>query len=214
MKYGIKFTAVIGLFVLFITSCSPSLDVIGVWADKNKIGTKKYTKLFLFAITANLAGQSAMEDEMAAAAAKRGLGVVKSGDVLPSTFRTTGKISKEELKKIISDNGCDGIVTFAVLDQKEQTRYVPGTTSYAPAGYGMYDPYYGYYSHYQPTVYSPGYYTTDKVYFVESNFYDVESESMIWSVQSEAVNPSNVKSFSKQYVHNLLTSLKKNNIIK
>ncbi|HEX5002137.1 MAG TPA: hypothetical protein VFW78_06550 [Bacteroidia bacterium] len=209
-----KLTALAGLFIVFVTSCSPSLNVIGVWSDKSKAGTKTYSKLFIFAITSNLSVQSAMESEMAAAAAQRGLGAVKSADVMPATFRTTGKISREELKKIITDNGCDGVVTFTVLDQKEKTRYVPGTASYAPMGYGMYDPFYGYYNYYQPTVYTPGYYTTDKVYFLESNFYDVETESMLWSVQSESVNPDNIKSFSKQYVHTLLSSLKKNNIIK
>jgi hypothetical protein len=63
-------------------------------------------------------------------------------------------------------------------------------------------------------VYTPGYYTTDKVFFLESNFYDVASESMVWSVQSESINPTNVNKFSKQYVHTLATHLRKSGIIK
>jgi hypothetical protein len=107
------------------------------------------------------------------------------------------------------------VVTFVVKDIREETRYVPGTaTSYAPAGYGYYGQYYGYYSHYSTTVYTPGYYTTDKTFFLESNFYDVETESMLWSVQSESVNPSNISSFSKQYVHVLVRNLQKEGIIK
>jgi hypothetical protein len=206
--------ALLVVLVLSLTSCGPSLDVIGVWSDKTKVGTKAYKKIFVFALTSDIAVRNNIETEMAAVINQRGLQAVKGGDVMPPSFYSEGKITRDELKSIIVKNGCDGIVSFVVKDQKEETRYVPGTTSYAPAGYGYYDPYYGYYSHYSTAVYSPGYYTTDRIYFLESNFYDVETESMVWSVQSETVNPTSIKGFSKQYVHVLVRNLQKNGIIK
>lgn len=214
MKTGLRLSSLLLLSLFLFTACGPSLDVIGVWADKSKIGTKQYSKIFVFALSSDMTVRGSMENEMAAAIKSRGIGVVKSIDVLPTTFQSEGKISREDLVRIITENGCDGVVTFVVKDIKEETRYVPGTESYAPSSYGMYGSYYGYYNYYQPTVYTPGYYTTDKIFFLESNFYDVASESMLWSVQSESVNPSNINSFSKQYVHTLLNSLRKNGIIK
>jgi hypothetical protein len=214
MKSSLRLTTLFCLSLFLVTSCGPSLDVIGIWSDKSKVGTKQYTKLFVFALTSDMVVRGAMENEMAAAVAERGMAVVKSIDVLPTTFQTDGKISREDLVRIITENGCDGVMTFVIKDVKEETRYVPGTESYAPHSYGMYGSYYGYYNYYQPTVYTPGYYTTDKVFFLESNFYDVATESMIWSVQSESVNPTNVNKFSKQYVHTLATNLRKNGIIK
>jgi hypothetical protein len=36
---------------------------------------------------------------------------------------------------------------------------------------------------YYPVVYTPGYYTFEKVYYLESNFYDLASDKLLWSVQ-------------------------------
>ena len=57
-------------------------------------------------------------------------------------------------------------------------------------------------------MYDPGYYVNDKTYFIESNLYDVESEDIIWSVQSEAYNPSNLESASNKYAAQLIKELK------
>jgi hypothetical protein len=53
--------------------------------------------------------------------------------------------------------------------------------------------FYGYYNYWSPTLYSPGYYTTDKTYFIEANAYDMETQKIIWSVQSKAENPSGIE---------------------
>ena len=79
--------------------------------------------------------------------------------------------------------------------------------------YGMYGSYYGYYNYYHPYVYSPGYYTTDRTYYIESNFYDLEEDQLLWSIQSEAHNPSSIDSFFKEYSYNLLGLLKKEGLI-
>jgi hypothetical protein len=46
-------------------------------------------------------------------------------------------------------------------------------------------------------MYDPGYYTTEKTYSMEGNLFDVESEKLIWSVQTESYNPENISKFSK-----------------
>jgi len=56
--------------------------------------------------------------------------------------------------------------------------------------YGSYGNYYGYYNYYSPQVYSPGYYSVDKTFYLETNAYDLASDKLLWSVQSEARNPS------------------------
>ena len=79
--------------------------------------------------------------------------------------------------------------------------------------YGMYGSYYGYYSYYYPMVYSPGYYTTNKTYYLESNFYDLEEDLLLWSIQSEAYNPSSIDSWFDQYSYDLLKELKREGLI-
>ena len=57
-------------------------------------------------------------------------------------------------------------------------------------------------------MYDPGYYTEDKTYFIESNLYDMQTGAIIWSVQSEAYNPSNLAAASKTYSEMLMKKLK------
>ena len=99
--------------------------------------------------------------------------------------------SKDEVLEMIRKNGQDGIITIALLDEKVETRYVPGTT-YSPMRYGgYYGSFGGYYGYYGSTFYDPGYYTTDKSYIVETNLYDTGTETLAWSAQTETFDPSN-----------------------
>jgi hypothetical protein len=74
--------------------------------------------------------------------------------------------------------------------------------------YGFYGSYYSYYDYYYPQVYSPGYYSLDKTFYVESNFYDLESGKLLWSVQSEASNPKDLQDWYTNYSAMLINHLK------
>jgi hypothetical protein len=74
-----------------------------------------------------------------------------------------------------------------LADIEKETSYVPGTTSGFYGGYGMY---YGYGASFYS---SPGYYTTDKNYFIETTVYDVRTNKLLWTGTTKTVNPSNIK---------------------
>jgi hypothetical protein len=57
----------------------------------------------------------------------------------------------------------------------------------------------GYYGYMGPMMYNPGYYTEEKTYFMEADLFDVASEKLIWSAQSEAYDPSSISKFSRDY---------------
>jgi hypothetical protein len=90
--------------------------------------------------------------------------------------------------------------------------YHPGT-AYYPMNYGYYGSYYGYYNYYYPQIYSPGYYSSDKTYYIETNFYDMESDQLLWSIQSEAYNPTNIDTWFDRYSYDLLNELKEEGLI-
>ena len=92
--------------------------------------------------------------------------------------------------------------------------YVPGSYSggFVPyAGYGYY--YSGYYA-YSPVFYSPGYYETDKTYFIESNLFNATTEKLLISMQSKVVNPPTAMKASKQYTQMLVTELQAQGFMK
>jgi len=198
----------------FLMSCGASQEVISFWQNpENPLG-KPYTSIFVMAITADRSAQMVVESDLVAAAKAKGIKAVRSIDVMTPTL-TKATHSKAEIAEKIKESGCDGVFTVSLLDVKSDQRYVPGTTMYAGGAYayspyphyGYYGSYYSYYSYSYPVASTPGYYTTDKTYFIESNMYDAETEQIRWSMQSTAYNPSSLNSFSKEYTHLLIEEL-------
>jgi hypothetical protein len=203
-----------------VMSCGTSQDVISFWKSPDLPQGKSYTSVFIMAITADRAARTVVETDLAAAVTGKGLKATRSIDVFQTNFTKDNIPSKEALFAKIKELNCDAVFTVALLDTKSETRYVPGTTTYATAGYGGvgYAPYpaYGYYGNYYsyasysvPVVSTPGYYTTDKTYFIEGNMYEAETGKIGWSMQSTAYNPSSLSSFSKGYTQLLVNELAK-----
>jgi len=200
----------------FLMSCGTSQEVISFWQNpENPLG-KPYTKVFIMVISSDRAAQTVVESDLVSAATSKGVKAVRSIDVLtPIVTMTKATPSKEEVAAKIKDSGCDGVFTVSLLDVKSDQRYVPGTTTYAGGAYayspyphyGYYGSYYSYYSYSYPVASTPGYYTTDKTYFIEANMYDAETGAIRWSMQSTAYNPSSLNSFSKEYTHLLIQEL-------
>jgi hypothetical protein len=62
----------------------------------------------------------------------------------------------------------------------------------------------GFYSYWYSYFYDPGYYVTDRYYFMEGNLFDSKSETLIWSVQTKTINPSSIENFSKSLIETLM----------
>ena len=171
-------------------------------------------KTFIFAMTQKYEAELDLETDLAAAAAARGVLTVKSIDAF-GPMLTLDKLPKKDVfLKAIRDLGCDYIFTIAVVDKESETHYVPPSSSsvYTPySGYGYY--YSGFYA-WSPTIYSPGYYSTDKTYFIESNLFDATTEKMLVSMQSKVVNPPDIEKASKQYTNMLVTELQAHGLLK
>lgn len=201
------------LFVVMASGCSPTQKITGSWVNQEALPKGPYKSIYLLVISQNNEANSIVENLMAKRIESRGPKAVKSSDYFPLNITAEKRVSKEKLDEAIKKSGCDAIMTIALLDVRTEQHYTPGT-AYAPMSYGFYGGYYGYYNFYYPTVYSPGYYTSEKVYYLESNFYDIAADKLIWSVQSETYEPTDLKSWFKGYSYMLINHLKKQGVIK
>ena len=61
--------------------------------------------------------------------------------------------------------------------------------------------------------YEPGYYVTDTKYFWESNFYDMSTQTLVYSVQTQSFDPANSESLGHQYGQMIVNDMVKNNIV-
>jgi hypothetical protein len=211
MKY-----LIISTIVLVFISCSPSQKVLSSWVNKEELKGKKYSKVFVMALTQNEASRTIVEFDLAATLKERGFECVKSIDALAGSFNENASPSKVDILAKIREQNCDVIFTVALLDSKTETRYVPGTSVYYSPypTYGYYGGFGNYYGYYSPALYSSGYYTTDKTYYLEGNLFDSATEKILWSVQSVTYNPDGIKQFSASYCKLLVNQAEYDELLK
>ncbi len=202
--------------VIFSSCSNSSMRIMATWVNKQDMPARQpgKHKIFIFVMTQNYEAQVNLENDLASAAEAKGIKTVRSIDAFGPILTTDKLPKKEVLLKAIRDLGCDAIFTVAVVDQKSETHYVPASSSgvYTPyPGYGNY--YSGYYT-YTPSFYSPGYYTSEKTYFIESNLFDANTEKMLISMQSKVVNPPDITKASKKYTEMLVTELQNQGFMK
>ncbi len=214
MKKNIKSPVVFlsGIVMLFIfVSCGSSTSITGTW-ERQDI-QKDFNNVLVAALTPQTGEKATIESEMAQNLAEVGIEASQSIDVLPPKFSDDDN-QKQRILDAIQTNGVDAILTISVIDEETETRYAPGTASYAPyPRYGFYGNFWGYYSHWYPQFHSSGYYSEDKIYFIETNLYDAETEDLIWSAQSETYNPADLEAFSEGFAEEIVEQLTDDGIL-
>jgi len=195
------------LLALSMSGCGPTQKIIGSWADPEATSMGPYKKAFVIVLSQNKDANYYIESQMSNTLRSKGFQVVQCTELFPPNFSLSQDFTREQLAEALKESGCDAVLTLALLDAKIVESYHPGTVYY-PMNYGYYGSYYGYYNYYYPQVYSPGYYSVDKTYYLETNLYDLASDKLLWSVQSEAKNPADLDAWFKDYAPLLMNHLK------
>jgi len=216
MKRILFYSIVIILFA-FAASCSSSTRITASWKNPDVSATpaNESHSVFIAALIRNMEVRTKLENALADAAAKRNIKAVKSTSVFPPDFYQKLP-SKEQLMSHIKQANVDAILTVSLINKESETHYVPGSGyAYAPyPRFGWYGGFYPYYNYWYPFLYDPGYYVTEKTYFLETNLYNAENGNLIWSAQSQTVNPSSIDNFVKDYPKKLVQQMIKDGLLK
>jgi hypothetical protein len=197
-------TLFLGATIFAIASCSTTTNVTGSW-KKPGATANQFKSIFVSALTTDIPTKSSIENGLQNMLEPR-LKVYKSIDAFPPDFENTNRSNQAALLDKIRSTNADAIMTVALVDKDKEQRYIPGTTGYNPMlRYGYYGRWSSYWGYWSPLYYTPGYYVTDKTYYLETNIYNAKTEELIWSAQSATYNPSDINSFLKGY----LTSIKR-----
>lgn len=188
-----------------IVSCSVSQKVTFSWKNPDYRITEKPKKIFVAALVNNPHVRIHLEEEMGKAASQQGIQVERSWDYFPPTFKDNKAPSKEMMIDRVKTLDANLIFVITLIEKKSETRYIHGGTgAYGPfIGYGL--QFRGFYSYWYPYIYDPGYYVTDKTYFMEGNLFDAKTEALIWSIQTSTINPYSIEDFSKELVGTMLS---------
>jgi hypothetical protein len=196
--------------VSFSSCKSAAITTTGSWLNKErKTPQQKYKSVFIVALTENREAKTVIENDLANAAKAKGFKTYTSLESFGPISGREGLPVKEAFLKKVADLNCETIFTISLIDQQAETRYVPGSSySYEPyPRYGYYGMFGGYYNYASTSFYSPGYYSTDKKYFLESNLYDAKTEELLLSIQSKADNPPAIEKASKEYTESLIAEM-------
>ena len=211
MKITIKILFLV-VIIFAVVSCGTTTNITGSWKKPGATATT-FKSIFVSALTTDIPAKSAIENGLQNKLAPM-LKVYKSTEVFPPDFESANRSDQAALLDKIRSTNADAIMTVALVDKDKEQRYVPGTASYNPMlRYGYYGRWSAYRGYWSPLYSTPGYYVTDKTYYLETNLYDTKTEELIWSAQSATYNPSDMNSFLKGYLNSIEKKMKDDGLI-
>ncbi|MBP6591362.1 MAG: hypothetical protein KA229_14725, partial [Chitinophagaceae bacterium] len=104
------------------------------------------------------------------------------------------------------------VLTVVLLDKTRERYYVPGRVQYTPYTI-YYNRFWGYSRTIYGRIYSEGYYTEDTKYFWETNLYDLATNDLVYSAQSQSFDPSSSESLGHEYGQMIAKDLVKKNVL-
>jgi hypothetical protein len=172
----IKEIAFAAFIFVSMVSCNPA-KIVTSWRDPEAtINSSQLNKFVVAALLKNQAVRRRTEDIMAS---------YFPGKAVQS-YKELGeaelKDNKDVYDKKLKAEGFDGIVIIRLLQVDRDKRYVPGDF---PGYYRSWGFYYGN----AWSGFTPGHYTTDKIYDIEVNVYSFKRDKLIWSATTSTVNP-------------------------
>jgi hypothetical protein len=178
MKKLIFVSALIGMI-----ACSPSTQIVKSWRDPGSVVSAAGSqKVLVIGLVKDEGSRRIVEDNLVKRLNGKG---VASYSVL--TEEMIKAAQEDALNQQLSKGGFTHVILVRLADIEKETSYVPGTTTGYYGGYGRY---YGYGAGMYST---PGYYTTDKNYFVETAVYSVTPDKLLWTGTTKTVNPTKME---------------------
>jgi hypothetical protein len=215
MKKLFSFLVLLVVSIVFYSCSSAALtDISGSW-KKPAYSGKKFSNLLVIAVSNDIVKRSSMENSLTSSLKKSKITATASNTVFPPetlSLNANGKVDetkKAEIKSKIESMGFDGVVVVSLLDIKDKQTYVPGSSYYMPNHYYL-SPGYGFYGYWYPSyevVSSPGYYVNQKDIFLETALFDLKTEELLWSAESETANPSSIKSLASSYSNAIVSRM-------
>lgn len=183
------------LLALLLGGCAAT-STVSVWQDETFTGPA-FENLLVVGVSNKPRTRRIFETEFVKAVIAEGRNATASLTMIPGTQ----KLSRESVKAVVADTGFDAVLVTRVVGVDTRESYV------APEPY--YRTYDGYYNTVYEYAYQPGYYHSYAVYHIETNVYDAQSESLVWTMRSEAVAPDSVNEVVASLSRQIISRLKR-----
>ena len=204
--FGRVLTALAGMLLAAALAGCSATRATSEWRDEGFTG-KRFDDLLVIAIDDSTRDRRLFEDTFSRALREEGLDATSSWTLMPAEQ----KVDKESVRAAISGRSVGAVLVVHLVGTEEREVYHPPRTTYAPARYAY--RYYGYYSSVYDYVYEPGYYTRHQYVKLETNLYDVASEALVWSMQSETIDPQTANELVDSLCETVIEKLRRHGLI-
>lgn len=111
----------------------------------------------------------------------------------------------------LKSSSIDAVITITLLNKEKESRYVESQLRYSPTYYS--GKFWGYRTILYRRIYEPGYYVTNTKYLWESNFYDMNTQKLLYTVQTQTFDPVNAESMGHQYGQTIVKHMLKQKLL-
>jgi len=201
----------IGLILLMFAAGCSSSKITTSWKAEDAVAGN-YKKILVIGLIreADRSIQEKMENHLAGDLKNLGYNAVSSlQEYGPKAF---DKMDEEAAIAKIKSSGVDAVITIVLLDKEKERNYVPSAIHYSPYGYYS-NRFWGYRTVLYHRIYEPGYYITNTKYFWESNLYDMATQKLIYSVQTQSFDPNNSEALGHEYGLMIVKNMVKQNVL-
>lgn len=205
-----KSTIIMALLCLTFLSCN-SVRITSAWKLENS-DFKKYKKILVLGLIheTDRSIQQNMETHLVDELKELGYQAISSlSEYGPKAF---DKQTEEAALIKLKNSGVDAVITIVLLDKKKEKKYIPSTIYYTPFGY-PYSNFWGYRSILYERIYEPGYYVTESKFFWESNFFDMEKQKLVYSVQTQSFDKKDTEVLGHEYGKTIVKKMLQQNVL-
>jgi hypothetical protein len=199
-----------------LTACSKTTTSIPQSYRNPGYEQTVFKKLFVIGVAENQESRQAFEDAFAKAIAEEGGGAQPSWGALPQSTQLT----EEEIRSAIEAGNFDGVLITRLLSVDKDQEYTPAstynnprTTYYAGGGGYRYGGFYGFYGTTYAKVHEPGYFETSTTIRLETSLYSVANDGLVWTGQSETVDPESIPDARESMTAAVAKKLKEEKLI-
>lgn len=196
------------LLLSLLAGCATRTRFTQLWHDPNYAGGP-LSDILILGVSDNPARRRVFEDTFAQALKESSVNGLASYSVLPES---DGKPDQKTIDQAIASRRTDAVLVTHLLGVDEKEIYHPPMAYTFPRSYRV-GGYYGHYVTIWDYVHQPGYYSQHQYVRLESNLYDSQTGKLIWSAQSETIDPESANALIESLSGEVIADLKEQELI-
>ena len=199
------------LILMLLFSCS-STKLTTVWKDP-KLKQTQYKKIIVVGLMDDIKNR-ALRERIETHVAED---LTQMGYAAQTAFQVYGPRSftdkkEEDIIHLLRKDGYDAVITVTLIDIEKERNYVQGYVDFWPGGI-YYSRFGRYYYYWHNRIYQPGYYVTNTTFIIEGNLFDINLDKLVYSAQTESLDPGTVDNLGHRFGQTLIRSMKDKKVL-